>query len=128
VDATLLRHRRLHPVRAVPLDEDSGLTPHFDGTGQAREELPRDWGWHLTARTGLADDDELLCPACAAAGDRGQPRPSAACPGNDPARTASGQRPGAVPRGQETASDPDRELPVNARVVPAACDPPREGG
>jgi hypothetical protein len=54
---------------AVPLDEDTGLTPHFASTAQAREELPRDWGWTCTPRSSWPKDDELLCPDCARADD-----------------------------------------------------------
>lgn len=88
----------------VPLDEATGLTPHFSNPAQARVELSRDWGWHLTTRSGFADDDELLCPPCASAAN--------------PVRRA-----GTAPRGQETGHQPDLGLPANARVFPA----PREG-
>ena len=47
---------------AGPLDEDTGLTPHFASPGQAAEELVRDWGWFLFSRPGQWD--ELLCPPC----------------------------------------------------------------
>jgi len=58
----------------VPLDEDTGLTPHFTDTAQAREELPRDWGWIITPRSNWPKDDELLCPGCAKAGDDSRPQ------------------------------------------------------
>ena len=47
---------------AAPLDEDTGLTPHFTSPGQAAEELVRDWGWLLLARPGQWA--ELVCPPC----------------------------------------------------------------
>lgn len=50
----------------IPLDERTGLMPHFDSTEQAREELLRDHGWHYV--TWPAQDTEaaaLLCPECA---------------------------------------------------------------
>jgi hypothetical protein len=50
---------------AVPLDEDTGTTPHFASTGQATQELARNRGWHHK-RGGRPEDDELLCPRCAA--------------------------------------------------------------
>jgi hypothetical protein len=90
---------------AVPLDEDTGLTPHFDSVRQACEELPRDWDWHLTTRTSI-NDDELLCPPCAA-GDITR-QPDAAQP-----RQEAGQAP---------------ELPANTRILPAAHSRQREGG
>ena len=93
---------------AVPLD-DSGATPHFASRGQAREELTRDWGWHLIARSGPSDpglrrdwdywltaysprnDTEvLLCPGCAAQAP--------------PAAPGGGQEPGAGPGREGTAS------------------------
>jgi hypothetical protein len=49
----------------VPLDEDTGMTPHFAGTSQAAQELAQNWGWHHN-RGDWPKDDELLCPACAA--------------------------------------------------------------
>ena len=56
---------------AAPLDEDTRLTPHFASTDQAREELPRDWGWTCAPRSNWPKDDEVLCPDCASAdGDR----------------------------------------------------------
>lgn len=90
----------------VPLDEDTGLTPHFGSVSQACAELPRDWGWHLTPQASLADD-ELLCPPCAAAGN-------------------GTRRPGADPHGQETGQQPGPGMPANARVIPAARNPPQE--
>jgi hypothetical protein len=97
---------------AVPLDEDSRLTPHFDSTGHAREELTRDWGWRLTARPGWADDDELLCPTCgSSSGDAGNPSP--------PTPDAGGQEPGTAPW-WERPGHPSSELPANASVPPVA--------
>jgi hypothetical protein len=95
---------------AAPLDEDTGLTPHFDSAGQAREELPRDWGWHLTARSAWADDDELLCPACAVAGDAGNPPP----PDPDP----DGDREPEPRPWWEDPAQPRPALPPNAAVFP----------
>jgi hypothetical protein len=60
---------------AAPLDEDTGLTPHFTSPGQAAEELVRDWGWLLFARPGQWD--ELVCPPC-----RDQLRAHLALPAN----------------------------------------------
>jgi hypothetical protein len=99
---------------AVPLDEDTALTPHFASPQQARGELTRDWGWHLaTARAGWADDDELLCPPCAAAADcDGKPR----LPAPDP---DGGQEPGAVSWWEALEGRVGglrREPPANARV------------
>jgi hypothetical protein len=54
----------------APADEDTGLTPHFASTAQAREELTRDWGWTCTPRSDWPKDDTLLCPDCAKAGDQ----------------------------------------------------------
>jgi hypothetical protein len=65
----------------TPLDEDTGLTPHFAGIGQAAQELAQDWGWHYTARSNWPDGDELLCPACAQADHRPD---TAAPPGGRP--------------------------------------------
>lgn len=55
---------------STPLNEDTQLTPHFTSTAQARGELTRDWGWTCTPRSDWPKDDELLCPACAKAGDQ----------------------------------------------------------
>jgi hypothetical protein len=97
----------------IPADNDTGLTPHFAGTGQAREELPRDWGWQLTPAPGTPDDDQLLCPACATAADS-IPAP--------PAPETAGS-PQTAPW-WETAGQPGAGLPPNAAVLPAA----RPGG
>lgn len=105
---------------AVPLDEDSGLTPHFGSTGQAREELARDWGWRLITFSAWADDDELVCPACAAAaGDAGNPPPPAPDAGG-------GQEPETAPW-WETPGQPGRQLPPNACCQPAAGSARGEG-
>jgi hypothetical protein len=61
----------------VPLGDDTEMAPHFASTGQAREELTRDWGWRCNTRSNWPKDDELLCPACAKADDDGL-APSAA--------------------------------------------------
>jgi hypothetical protein len=103
---------------AVPLDEDSGLTPHFASPEQARTEMISDWGWRVTVYSGWTDD-ELLCPPCAAAkGNPGSPPP--ADPGPD-----GEQEPG-LPAWWEDPAQPRPELPPNAAVFPA---PPvtREG-
>jgi hypothetical protein len=55
----------------VPLDDDTEIAPHFASTGQAREELTRDWGRRCNTRSNWPKDDELLCPACAKADDDG---------------------------------------------------------
>ena len=74
----------------IPLDDDTGLTPHFSDPRQAIDELTEDWGWQWTARSPSPAEDELLCPHCQAAdpapdsdgGERawweapGQPRPA----------------------------------------------------
>lgn len=57
---------------AVPLDEDTGITPHFTDIDQAREELPLNWGWTFTPRSNWPKDDELLCPGCATADGHGR--------------------------------------------------------
>jgi hypothetical protein len=48
---------------ALPLYEDTGMTPHFTGVEQAAEELTQNWGWH---REGSGLWPVLLCPGCAA--------------------------------------------------------------
>lgn len=63
----------------VPLDEDTGLTPHFADIAQAREELPLNWGWTVVPGRDWPKDDELLCPECAKADDGG-PASSSASP------------------------------------------------
>jgi hypothetical protein len=96
----------------VPVDEDTGLTPHFASPEQARQELPRDWGWHVTARPALADEDELLCPACAtAAGGTANPPPPAPDAGAD-------QGPGAAPW-REDPGQLRGGLPANTGCLPA---------
>ena len=52
----------------VPVDEDTGLAPHFASPDQAVGELTQEWGWYFAAfpaRLGIAE--ELLCPGCTAA-------------------------------------------------------------
>lgn len=66
---------------AIPLEEGTGLTPHFATPAQVRQELARNWGWRAAVRSVLADDDELLCPACAAA-DAGNHPPNVGARGN----------------------------------------------
>src|SRR6185437_5677713 len=52
----------------VPVDEDTGLAPHFASPDQAVEELTQEWGWWFAAcPTPLATGEELLCPGCKAA-------------------------------------------------------------
>jgi hypothetical protein len=95
-----------------PLDEDTGMTPHFDSTAQAGEELARDWGWRITTRPGWADD-ELLCPACAAAPASAEsPAPA---PGAD-----GGPETGTAPWWQ-TPGQPPPALPPNAAVPPSSA-------
>ena len=64
---------------SVPVDEDTGLAPHFATPDQAAEELTPEWGWRFAAfpaRLGVGE--ELLCPGCtAAAGYIATPRPPA---------------------------------------------------
>jgi hypothetical protein len=48
---------------AVPCDEALGMYASFASIDQARLELPRDWGWLVTALPGRAD--QVLCPRCA---------------------------------------------------------------
>ena len=48
---------------AVPWDEPLGMTATFTSISQAREELPRDWGWPVAALPGGAE--LVLCPGCA---------------------------------------------------------------
>jgi hypothetical protein len=49
---------------APPDGED--FTPYFDSPEQAREQLPRDYGWRITP---LACGEELLCGYCVARDD-----------------------------------------------------------
>jgi hypothetical protein len=49
---------------AAPCDEPLGMYASFDSIEQAREELPRDWGWLIAALPGGAE--HVLCPGCAA--------------------------------------------------------------
>jgi hypothetical protein len=51
---------------AVPLDEDTSMTPHFASTSQAAHELAQNWGWSHARRSCWPKDDLLLCPRCAA--------------------------------------------------------------
>lgn len=64
---------------AVPLDEDTGMTPHFADTSQAAQELAQNWGWTCEHRSEQPKDDLLLCPRCAAppASARTAPAPHA---------------------------------------------------
>jgi hypothetical protein len=43
------------------------FTPYFDSVQQAREQLPRDYGWRITAPG--QGSEELLCGYCAAKDD-----------------------------------------------------------
>lgn len=93
---------------AIPLEEGTGLAPHFATPAQARQELARNWGWRAAVRSVPADDDELLCPACAAA-DAGNHPPNVGARGD--------QGPGTEPW-WEVPRQPSRELPGNAAAEP----------
>jgi hypothetical protein len=101
---------------AAPLDEDTGIAPHFTSAAQAADELARDWGWRVTTRAGQWD--QLLCPACSLAGGDSRPQAPAA---------ADGQGPGTAPRRGDPGQAPHPALPTNARVPPTAGRT-REGG
>ena len=65
---------------AVPLDEDTDMTPHFASTSQAAHELAQNWGWSHERQSCWPKDDLLLCPKCVAlpaipAGRVTRPRP-----------------------------------------------------
>jgi hypothetical protein len=45
-------------------DEDLGMTVAFASVEQAREDLPRDWGWCAVTLPG--GPEHVLCPRCAA--------------------------------------------------------------
>lgn len=109
LDSALLRHGRLHPLRGRPAGRGQRPDPALREHRQARQELPRDWGWHLAARTGRPEDDELLCPPCAAADTNKQP--------HDPGRHPPEARPA-----------PGSGLPPNARIIPSASRLHPEGG
>jgi hypothetical protein len=47
---------------AVPLDEDTSMTPHFASTSQAARELVQNWGWSHEHRSCWPKDDLLLRP------------------------------------------------------------------
>jgi hypothetical protein len=64
---------------AVPLDEDTGMTPHFASTSQAAQELAENWGWRHN-RGERPKDDELLCPRCAPSGGTPHEVIPLACP------------------------------------------------
>ena len=49
---------------AMPCDEDLGMYASFASIEQAREELPRDWGWPVLTLPGRPE--QVLCPGCAA--------------------------------------------------------------
>jgi hypothetical protein len=49
---------------ALPCDEGLGMYASFENVEQAREVLPRDWGWLVAARPG--GPEQVLCPGCAA--------------------------------------------------------------
>jgi hypothetical protein len=101
---------------AVPLDDDTGLTPHFTSADQAMEELTQEWGWYFTARLGQAE--ELMCPLCAAKAGKVPAWPAAP-------EAASGQQPGTAPRWERPGQQCG--LPANTAVPPAA-DAAREEG
>ena len=50
---------------AVPCDEPLGMYASFPTIDHARQELPRDWGWHVTTTPG--GTEQILCPRCASA-------------------------------------------------------------
>jgi hypothetical protein len=106
---------------SVPVDEDTGIAPHFDNPGQAAGELAGDWGWRFTAPPGGREHHELLCPACAKADDDDYPRAPGASDGSGPA-------PGTTPQGEAPAQAPKPPLPANARIPrPPARTRTREG-
>lgn len=47
----------------VPCDEPLGMYASFATIEDARQELPRDWGWLVTAVPG--GPEHVLCPGCA---------------------------------------------------------------
>jgi hypothetical protein len=105
----------------VPLDEDTGITPHFAGPDQAVEELTQEWGWYFTAFPArLGRGEELLCPGCAAAvGYDGSPWPPASHPdGGQGAGATSWEYPEQFGDG----------LPANTRCFPSAAGRTREEG
>jgi hypothetical protein len=103
---------------AVPLDEDTGLTPHFRSSRQAAEELGQEWGWRCTARSTWPENDELLCPACAQAGED---------PGKPAVTADNGHAPDTAPGRAGNGQAPHPGLPVNARVSPAVRRTREEG-
>lgn len=93
---------------ALPTDEDTGLTPHFDSPAQAIAELAGDWGWCHVPGPGLAE--VLLCPNCtAAAGYAVTPRPPAPAATPEP-ETAQGY-----------LGQPGDGLSANTRCFPPAA-------
>lgn len=102
----------------APVDEDTGLAPHFASPDQAVEELTQEWGWHYIAFPApLGLGEALLCPVCAAAaGHVLTPQPPA--PGASP---DGDQEPEAAPS-RECPEQPGDGLPANARCFPP---PPR---
>ena len=97
-----------------PYDEDTGIAPHFDSPHQAAHELTRDWGWTLTTNSDRAEHLELLCPACAAAGNHAGNRvPAAPDPGDSP---------DPEPPWREDPTRPRPEMPPNAAVYPAPAE------
>ncbi len=81
---------------SVPVDEDTGLAPHFASRDQAVDELTQEWGWWFTAfpaRLGVGE--ELLCPGCTtAAGYIVTPRPPALSAGPDGGQRSNRQEAG----------------------------------
>jgi hypothetical protein len=103
---------------AVPLDEDTGIAPHFASVPQAADELARDWGWEVVTRSGQWH--ELLCPACAA-DVTSHPAPPACS-------AAIGRGPQAAPWWQKDGRDPHSgRRAANLRLPPPAGHP-GEGG
>lgn len=54
---------------ALPMDEDTNMTPYVASTSQAAQELAQNWGWSRERRNCWPKDDLLLCPACVKAAD-----------------------------------------------------------
>ena len=104
----------------VPVDEDTGLAPHFASYEQAIEELTQEWGWSFAAfpaRLGLGE--ELLCPGCTAAvGYVVVSRPPSPSTALEPETTPS----------REYPEQPGDRLPDNTRCFPPPPGRTREEG
>jgi len=101
----------------IPLDEDTGLTPHFDSAFQAADELVRDWGWHVI--TGADQREELLCPPCTAAASEQSPPPAR--------QPDEGQEPAATPWWEDNGLTPRRGRPARNFHLPPGGVRPGEG-